>query len=241
MSSVIDIDPTLEPKRTLPTHTSGLKRHRPPAQAAGDRVKRKNKGGSQPAETLPFEASLAYVFRNSGGKATAINAARLLEDDPRFKRLTHAYDSLSLKDQDRVRLEDLCEAAEITVNDFLGAVVPALWRRNVDIGKAIAAISHPKVVEATISNAVNGGTFGSGDRRMLFEHIGFLPTKNNGFSVTIDNSQKTLVAGTLPSFEETIQDTAAITRGGGLRASQRYLPDPKQDVPVPEAEIVQSD
>lgn len=207
-------------------------------------------------EVLPFESTLAYVFRGSGGKLTAINAARLLvQVDPRFQLFIHAWDTASETDKQSILLEDLCAAASISPDEFLAGVVPALWRRNTDLGRVISAVSHPKVVEATVTNAVKGGSFGLGDRRMLLEHEGFLPTKQ-GMQINVDASHKTLVAGKggvedlsgpgLPAFEDDMQFISDTLQNPPnlLSGSLRMLPPPSESQavrPLAEEEITEGD
>ncbi len=175
------------------------------------------------AEVLPFEATLAYAFRTSGGKVAAVNAARLLaQDDPKFKRFVHAWDSGTDKDRGAVRLEDLCGAAELTPDEFLARIIPALWQRNTDISRIVAAIAQPQVVAATIEVATTGGTFGAKDRQMLLEASGFLPTKQ-GSTINIDASHKSMtVEGGkpqiedgpgMPSFSDDITEFTGVIRG----------------------------
>ena len=173
-------------------------------------------------EILPFDATLAYVFRAAGGRQTAINAARLaMESEPRLIKFLYAYDTANFDDQRNFRLEDLCTLAEISPDEFLAAIIPALWRRNVDIGKLIAAINHPKIVEATIKTAQT--PHGVQDRKMLHDHMGFLPLPK-GQTINVDNSQRTLIAGGkvvedvatpgLPSFEECGKEMIQVLHGG---------------------------
>jgi hypothetical protein len=199
---------------------------------------------------LPFEPTLAYAFRSIGGKESAIGGARLLaESDQRFLRIITAYDTLSASDQSSIRLEDLCIGAEISPGEFLGLVTKALWERNADIGRLIAAVNHPQVVENTIQHSAS--PFGGGDRRMLLEASGFLPT-SKGIAINIDNSKKVLNAGgtttieevSLPTFEEDGLETMTALRGDQTKALPP--PSPKQLVQVPngevmDAEVVQSD
>jgi len=189
---------------------------------------------------LPFEATLAYVFKGAGGKETCINAARLVIDqDERIKRFVYAYDSATGVDKEKIILEDLCSAADITPDELLGLIIPALWKRNVDISKLIAAVHHPEIVEATIQAAK--GPFGMPDRKMLHDHMGFLPL-SKGQTINIDASRKTLVAGGkvmiqdeaigLPSFEQDAIEGAQTIRGdaGVGKVGQKAIAarDPKE-------------
>lgn len=255
-SRIIQVDAFVaSPSPKPPKREAGLKKERTAKEAAGDRAGKKTGrplDSERTPEVLPFEATLAYVFRNSGGKETAINAARLLiETDPRFKRLVYAYDSASEIDKKSIRLEDLCAAAEVTPDEFLGLTVPALWKRNTDMGRMLAAVSHPQIVETSIQMAKT--PFGIKDRAMIFEHTGFLPTKS-GPQINIDNSRKTLNVGkgqvedtgapALPSFEEDMGQIAGVVRDPNQKALPTATKEQEIVVPgefedVEEAEIVQ--
>lgn len=196
-----------------------------------------------PLEILPFQSTLAYAFKSVGGKETAIEAARMVQDeDERFRRITHAWDEASLRDRDTVRLEDLCAAADLTPDEFLGSVIPVIYRRNQDISRIIAAMAQPKVLEATIQSAQT--QWGSLDRQMLHQASGFLPTKA-GQQINIDNRKQTVVAGGkvssvepgaagLPSFEQDMIEGSKTLRGdaGSTSVSQLRLPAPKEDQAV---------
>lgn len=216
-----------------------------------DRVFGKKRGKKSHEEAspsvLPFESSLAYVFRSAGGKETAIAAARLIEDDERFKKLLYAYDTSTERDKSAIRLEDLCAAADITPDAFLGIVISALWKRNVDIGKLLAAMAHPRVVEATIDGAMRPQ--GVMDRKMMHDHIGFLPIPK-GQVINVDNSSKTLVAGSkveqisgpgLPTFEEDGLIHSPVIRGRLNTPDLKQLPEGTkgQVVKVPEEIVVE--
>jgi hypothetical protein len=164
------------------------------------------------------------------------------DEDERFRRITHAWDEASLRDRDTVRLEDLCAAADLTPDEFLGSVIPVIYRRNQDISRIIAAMAQPKVLEATIQSAQT--QWGSLDRQMLHQASGFLPTKA-GQQINIDNRKQTVVAGGkvssvepgaagLPSFEQDMIEGSKTLRGdaGSTSVSQLRLPAPKEDQAV---------
>ena len=206
----------------------------------------------KPLEILPFESTLAYVFKGVGGKQTAVEAARMIEgDDPRMKKIVHAWDSATERDRASVKLEDLCAAADITPDEFLGLVVPALFRRNLDIGRLIAAMAHPQVVEASIQAAKT--QWGSLDRQMLHTQSGFLPTKA-GQQINIDNRKQTLVAGGgsgvkdtsapgLPSFEQDAIEGAEVLRGdaGTGSTGRKLLPAPRESQAVEVPGIIEAE
>ena len=171
------------------------------------------------------------------------------EKDKRFSKVTYAYDHLSEVDKKSIRLEDLLAAAEITPDQFLGEIIPALWRRNTDIAKLIATIHQPAVMEATIEAAK--GQFGMPDRKMLLDMGGLLPQKP-GMQIMIDNSRKSIsmenqgkvsiedvTSGPgLPPFEQRGIDMAQVIRGDE-GAGRALLEAPKTPDKVLDAEIVE--
>ena len=197
---------------------------------------------------LPFESTLSYVFRNSGGKEAAVEAARLVLEnngaDVRFQRFISAYDSLTYTDRQTIKLESLLAAADLSPSDYLREVIPALFQRNIDIGRLIAAVNHPRVVEASIASAELPS--GVQDRKMLHEHMGFVqPAK--GINIGIDNRRQSVSinggqaegggAIGLPSFEEEGVSLTQALRGDASKNSVgRALPAPTQAqiVSVPE-------
>lgn len=196
---------------------------------------------------LPFQATLAHAFLYVGGVDYAIEAARILaETDEKYKRLVYLYDHMTKTDQKSLRLEDLCAASEIQPRDFLGNAVAIIWERNIEIGKLIAATSHPKVVEATVKAASKGDAFGMPDRKMLLESAGFLPQRP-GMQLHIDQSKKILnvngngggvdlpkeVGPGLPSFEERSIAIAQAVRGDESATKLLPAPKPEQAITVP--------
>lgn len=176
------------------------------------------------------------------------------EEDERCKKIVYAWDTATQRDKDTIKLEDLCAAAGISPDEFLGLIIPALWRRNLDIGKLIAAMAHPQVVEASIQAAKT--QWGSLDRQMLHTASGFLPTKA-GQQINIDNRKQIVNANGqvsakdtsgpgLPSFEQDCIEGAEALRddAGANKAGQKRLPAPRpeQDITVPaiiDAEVVE--
>lgn len=251
------VDSTIEVKTVKkPARKSLTKKGGPNDRAGADgAAKRAGKSlGIVPlpfTEPLPFQATLAFAFRGVGGKATAIEGARLVQNDVRFSRLVYAWEQLSASDRTEIRLEDLCATAEITTEEFVGLVVPALWRRNVDIGKLVGGFAIAPVVEAVAQRAQ--GAFGMPDAKMILDMNGLLPT-SKGVQVNIDNSKKTLnvtkgvdlsEAPGMPSFETSVSQTTQAIRGDASATSlgagrQKSLPAPEiiLDAEVSDVEVV---
>ncbi len=171
-------------------------------------------GLSRPALCkLPFQGTLAYAAsRIPGGKYTFLEYARMCEEN-RIKALVHRWDNLSDSDRRRVSLEELCEACGVQPCELVGAVAAAAFKFNADVSTLIAAIAHPKVVEASIDRALEAE--GIDDRRMLFAHAGFIPSPR-GPTVNVLNMARAGVRGrldpNLPTFEEDMALTEAAIR-----------------------------
>ncbi len=165
---------------------------------------------------LPFKGTLASAsLRIKGGKAVMVGYASMVEDDKRFQVLVEQFSRLSRDEQAHTRLEDLCAAAEITPGEFLGKVTQVAFEQNTDLSNLIAAVHQPDIVAYTIKQAKRPK--GHQDRRMLFQHAGFLPTPK-GAEIHILNalsaraSAKGDEKGGLPTFEEEVIELSAVTR-----------------------------
>jgi len=151
---------------------------------------------------LPLFGSLAYAAsRLPGGKHTFMEYARLCATE-RIKALVSHWDSLSDYDQRRASLEDLCEVCGVEPHELVGAVASAAFRWSADVSTLIAAVAHPKVMEACVNRAVQANGFR--DREMFFKATGLLPTPAAS-SIRIFNTAQATTTGAdsgLPSFEE---------------------------------------
>jgi hypothetical protein len=158
--------------------------------------------------------TLAYAAsRLPGGKHTLMEYAHLCEDEP-IKALVCHWDSLSGYDQRRTSLENLCEVCGVEPHELVGAVAAAAFRWNADISTLIAAVAHPKVMEACVDRAVQANGFR--DREMFFKASGLLPTPAAS-SIRIFNTAATGTTTTgadsgLPSFEEHVLTFSEIIR-----------------------------
>lgn len=247
--TVLEMNPSLESPerknaRSIPSNEEATRKgHVGAARRAGVPVV----SDGNP-EQLPFQATLAFAFRGAGGKATAVEYARLAAPiDERFLRFITAFDKLSASDQKEVRLEDLCKVAEILPHEFLGGVAAIAHKYNVDVGNMIAAIHHPQIVQATVDSALS--PFGTEDRKMLHSHVGFLPQgKGSTVNVPIQINQsaepgKTSIsqgasASQLPRFESSTRDLAQIVRGDAAtgKTGTKQIAAP---VEIVDAEIVE--
>jgi hypothetical protein len=121
-----------------------------------------------------------------------------------------------------------------------------LFKRSYDIARIVAAISHPKIVDATIEAAQRPQGFM--DRQMLHQHAGFLPLPK-GQTINIDSRTQTInatagmsapnatskvsvtVPSGLPTFESDGIELIGAVRGD---ASANSVPEPKLlEAPLP--------
>jgi hypothetical protein len=163
----------------------------------------------------PRLGTLAYAAsRLPGGKWTFIDFARLCQDEC-VKALVYRWDTLSHYDQRRTSLEALCEAVGVEPAKLLGEVVTAAYGYNQDVSNLVAAVMHPKVVQASIDRALEPD--GIEDRRFQFQHSGFLPSPR-GPAVNEYNSMRPTAAVSvensgLPRFEDGVIATSRMLRG----------------------------
>jgi hypothetical protein len=153
-----------------------------------------------------FKGTLAYAAsRIQGGRTVFMEYARIAsQSDERLMPLVEKWDSLSKSDKRYVNLDDLCEAVGIRLGMVVGAVADAAFEYNADVSKLMAAVAHPAVVQATIDSALTPQ--GVQDRRMLHQHLGFVPTPTGPvFNVSAKaGAMSSVEERGLPDFEETV-------------------------------------
>lgn len=250
---VLEMSPELPSSEGKPGRKpgSGLKTNneltrKSPDAAAGRlsrRVGRPSNEDLTPGE-LPFESSLAFILEPIGGRNVAIEYARLgSANDVRFQRFIHAYDALSISDRKVIRLESLCAAAEMSPPEFFGAIATIAVRHNMDASRFLVAVNHTKVVAAAVEAAQS--PFGIEDRKVIFQHSGFLPT-SKGTQINVQanansNSQAAAVnpgsVSTMPTFETSSKRASELVRGD---ASTRRLSAPVKELEAP-SEIIDAE
>lgn len=121
-----------------------------------------------------LDGSIAYASRFlKGGKRALMELARISERED-VKGVVKHWDDLSERKRRDAKIEEICESLEVSPSDFLAEVVKAAFECNTDIGKLVAAVEHPRVVQAAIRNALKPK--GTKDREMLMQASGLLPT-----------------------------------------------------------------
>ena len=79
----------------------------------------------------PHGSTLECLARPLGGRQALIELARGSKD-ARARKVIRVYDSLSRRPRERTSLGAVCWACGVAEEDFLGAVMEALWARGVD-------------------------------------------------------------------------------------------------------------
>jgi hypothetical protein len=92
--------------------------------------------------------------------------------EPRMEHVVNAWNRLTPWQQRITPLESLCAAAGMKPSEFLGAVVRASFEFTNELTDLLVATAFPEIVQAAVQRARTPR--GVEDRRMLFEHVGFL-------------------------------------------------------------------
>lgn len=154
-----------------------------------------------------------------GGKRTFIEYARLLvETDPRFAVMLDIWDESKPGDQDRLSLEGLARAADISPGELLGKVTQVAYEHNTNLANYMASVHQPDIVEHTINRALTDDGFK--DRKLILESLGFAPTPK-GPSILIQNKISAQASagdggkgnmGLVP-FEDDVMEISPAARG----------------------------
>jgi len=160
-------------------------------------------GGTKVGRT--FSSNLNYLAFKLGGRDVFFGYARL-SDNEAVKQVVALYDE-HCKKSNRARehcdIEELCRQVDYSPARLLGEVTAVAYEFNKDQANLIAAINHPRVVQATVDNALTPK--GVMDRKFLHLHQDFIPTPR---PVVINNRNQTLnvtpavSSSELPPFHE---------------------------------------
>jgi hypothetical protein len=112
--------------------------------------------------------------------------------DPAMVRYRDSYLALAPRDRRSHWPEQICELANVTPGELVGAVCRALWECGVAESSVVSAIAHPKVVESTVKLALKAEHYR--DRELFFRLTGSLPDKK-GASINIFNNPTAQAAG----------------------------------------------
>ena len=122
------------------------------------------------------------------------------------------YRGLKVRERATVTPEYVCDLAGVDPADFAAEVMRVLAKYSGDTSTVIAAVEHPEIVRKSIQFAKKEA--GHRDRKMIFEHSGFLPQKSGGgihvnATANADAKSAAILPNELPSMES---DTRRFTR-----------------------------
>ena len=131
------------------------------------------------------------------------------ESDPRVAQLLDTWDALDASErQDSATVEAVRQRVGLKHPELLRTVAEVTYRIAIYKAQIIAALALPSVVERSIETALTDD--GIADRKMLFQHSGFLPTPK-GSQTTIAITQNAQANATsrsvvaVPPPEQTIR------------------------------------
>ena len=156
-----------------------------------------------------FESTIASACELGIGIDNFIAMTRLARaSDPKAAQFLDAWDGLSDCEQRSGRTADtVCEQIGLAPLELLKVVAEAAYRFSMYAVRLAAAVALPSVVERSIEVALTDK--GISDRKMLFQHTGFLPMRPGAqTNIAISqNAQLSAVAPTVsaPQPEATIR------------------------------------
>ena len=190
-------------------------------------VKRGAGGGNVRPESikkLPTSVgvhALSFATRYlEGGRERFIEFVQLavLNNHPAATAFYEVFLDLSTYQRDLVSFDDVCAAAGVRPSDLMACVVSSAMEMSRDTGNLVAALMHPEIVRQSAKSGKRiGGDFAQialEDRRMLFQHSGFIPTpKNSTINIHASaNAQAAAAAAAEPSVPKFAADLDAVDR-----------------------------
>lgn len=158
--------------------------------------------------TLPGVQSLSIATRYlEGGRDRFIEFVQLahLNAQPAATKWFIVYADLLPSERVRASFDDICAASGVKPSELMAVVTAAAMEMGVDVGNLVAAVTHPQVVAAGARAAIHPA--GIEDRRMMFQHQGFIPIQK-GAQINIHASANAQAAAAvkssnpeLPTFE----------------------------------------
>jgi len=108
------------------------------------------------------------------GSRTRVIENMRFSNDAAILKFVKAWDRTPECDRKQIPLELFALKAEVEIPVLVGSYVMCMRSLSAQKSALVAMTSHPKVVGATVTQALTPG--GSTDRKMLHEAVGFLPT-----------------------------------------------------------------
>src|SRR5260370_1779574 len=144
------------------------------------------------------------------GRRQFMEVARLaVALDPKLAPIVADWDRMKPPLQNAVDLDALCEAHEVDPAHFIGVVGEAAMKYGNNSAILIAALQMPEVVMPSAKTALKPGGDPDENRKMLFQHAGFLPVPKGKQLRMLNHAiigaeANTNIGKPLPIFEQTI-------------------------------------
>lgn len=143
-------------------------------------------------EHSPLSASFRHIQPSWRSYIEYVDLAAR-NGDTTMQRYRDCYAALTPKDRMHAWPEQVCELADVTPGELIGAVCRALWESRSAESSMVSAIAHPEVLARTAKLARTKDNYR--DRELFFRLTGSLPDKK-GASINIINNP-TAQAGTV--------------------------------------------
>jgi hypothetical protein len=114
-----------------------------------------------------------------GGKSKAIKAMRF-SDSPLIQKFLEKYDSISVRDREKLNIEAIALASGVDIRHLWGEIMLAMREHSVSQVKVIAVTSHPDIIRKRVECALTIG--GYRDRDAIDTMLGALP-KSQGITI----------------------------------------------------------
>jgi hypothetical protein len=129
----------------------------------------------EPASRPAFTGTIASACELGIDLERFMEMARVARpSDPRVASFLDAWDALETSDQQASSADALCRQAGFTPTELLKVVATAACQYSMYVAQLSAAVALPSVVKRSIEVALTDE--GIADRKMQFQHAGFLPT-----------------------------------------------------------------
>lgn len=170
--------------------------------------------------TLPGVQSLAIATRYiDGGRDRFIEFVQyaVLEHNQDAQRWFAVYADLTEYERGIVNFDDVCAASGVKPSKLMAATISAAMEAGRDVGNFVAALSHPKVVQAMVDSALKQDSeIGLKDRHAFLQGMGMLPVPR-GTTINLSASATAQAAAaahepSVPSFAQDLGTIAAAHR-----------------------------
>lgn len=178
----------------------------PPKETTEERIHREL---GLTREKIRAQVKVSHNFQFiDGGQEMVIEYLRA-SDEKDVQAFLDVYDNVSSDERYFLTFEEFCAAADVSSAKLWGKLMEITVTQSEQTSSILAAMSHPKVLKATIDMAMTSA--GHREKKMLHTASGFLPRpKGSQTSITVNQANVTAKSGdsisSLPAFNQDIQD-----------------------------------